>query len=445
MTDAFLDDIRRHARTALLLALLMLALAAVAQTGSGSRARTGDYIVAVVNQELVTASELDARIAAVRENAARAGAALPPMSQLRREVLDALIDERVQVSHARDSGVRIDGAEIDRAIDHLANQNRVSVAQLREQLRREGIDYGMLRNTVRDRLMVEQVREREVQQRIRITDAEIEAVLEQERARSRGTANYNIAQVLVTVPEGADEATVAQRRSRAETAMARVKAGEAFEAVAREMSEDSNRAQGGVIGLRPADRLPDVFVAHVRDLQAGDVAPTLLRSGAGFHVLKLVEKHAGEAFTVPQTLARHILLRPSDQLPAQAAARRLMELKQQILSGRASFEQLARENSEDGSAERGGDLGWTTAGSFVPEFEQAMNALPLGGISDPVESRFGLHLIQVIERRQIALDTREQRQLARNMLRERKFDQAYDDWLRELRARAYVEMREPPQ
>lgn len=444
MTDSTLAFRSRLRAAVLVFALALTALGAPAQTSNGARARVGDYIVAVVNQELVTAGELEARIAAVRANAARNGATLPPPDEVRRQVLDMLINERVQVSHARDSGTGVDAADVDRAVANIAAQNQLSLPQLREQLRREGIDYGMFRNNVRDQLMVEHVREREVQQRIRITDAEIDAVIEAERAKTRGTTEYNIAQVLVTVPEGADEATVAQRRARAEAALARLKAGEAFDVVAREVSEDGNRAQGGAIGLRPADRLPDVFVAHVRDLQPGEVAPTLLRTGAGFHALKLLEKREGTAFTVAQTRARHILLRPSPQLSAQAAARRLAEFKQQVIAGTATFEELARENSEDGSAAQGGDLGWTTAGSFVPEFEQAMNALPIGGISDPVESRFGLHLIQVVERRQISLDAREQRQLARNMLRERKFDEAYAEWLRELRARAYVELREPP-
>ena len=444
MTDSTLAFRSRLRAAVLVFALALTALGAPAQTSNGARARVGDYIVAVVNQELVTAGELEARIAAVRANAARNGATLPPPDEVRRQVLDMLINERVQVSHARDSGTGVDAADVDRAVANIAAQNQLSLPQLREQLRREGIDYGMFRNNVRDQLMVEHVREREVQQRIRITDAEIDAVIEAERAKTRGTIEYNIAQVLVTVPEGADEATVAQRRARAEAALTRLKAGEAFDVVAREVSEDGNRAQGGAIGLRPADRLPDVFVAHVRDLQPGEVAPTLLRTGAGFHALKLLEKREGTAFTVAQTRARHILLRPSPQLSAQAAARRLAEFKQQVTAGTATFEELARENSEDGSAAQGGDLGWTTAGSFVPEFEQAMNALPIGGISDPVESRFGLHLIQVVERRQISLDAREQRQLARNMLRERKFDEAYAEWLRELRARAYVELREPP-
>ena len=217
--------------------------------------------------------------------------------------------------------------------------------------------------------------------------------------------------------------------------------------MAREISEDGNRAQGGLIGMRPADRLPDVFVDFVKSLKSGEVAPTLLRSGAGFHVLKLVERNQGlgAGFTVPQTRARHILLRPSAQLSQEAAGRRLAEFKAQIASGAKTFEQLAQDNSEDGSAARGGDLGWASPGMFVPEFEDTMNGLEINGISDPIISRFGVHLIQVLERRETVLDAKQQREQMRNVLREQKFEDAYSDWIRDLRGRAYVELREPPQ
>lgn len=439
MTDAL-----SALRPALLALLIAAAVPAVQAQSRSNPVRTGDYIVAVVNQELVTASELQARIARVREDAARQRASLPPDDQLRREVLDALIDERVQLTHARDSGTRIDDAELDRAVNNVAVQNQITMAQLRERLRREGIDYARFRSNVRDQMLTERVREREVQGRIRVTDVEIDAFLEQRRAAASANAEYNIAQILVTVPEGASVEETARRRERAETAKKRVAGGEAFEAVARELSEDANRAAGGVLGLRSADRLPDVFVGVVKNLNAGDVAPELLRTGAGFHVLKLVEKKEGDAFRITQTRARHILLRPSPQLTADAAQRRLAGFRQQIESGRTTFEALARENSEDGSAAAGGDLGWTSPGNFVPEFEEAMNRLPINGLSDPVVSRFGVHLIQVTERRNVTLDIKQQREQARNVLRERKFDEAFDEWLRELRARAYIEMREAP-
>jgi len=350
----------------------------------------------------------------------------------------------VLITYARDSGQRLDDTELDRAVANVALQNQISLAQLRQRLAADGIDYGRFRNNLRDQMLVERVREREVQQRIKITDAEIDALIDKQRSRAGTAIEYNIAQILVTVPDGASDALVTQRRARAEAAVARVKAGEPFETVAREVSEDANKAQGGVIGLRPADRLPDIFVEGVRALKPGELAPALLRSGAGFHALKLVERREGAAFAVTQTRARHVLLRLSPQLTQDAAIRRLTEFKRQIQAGAKSFEQLARDNSEDASASQGGDLGWVSPGNFVPEFEEAMNALAIGGISSPVVSRFGVHLIQVVDRRQVALDDKQQREQARNVLREQKFEEAYNEWLRELRARAYVEMREPP-
>ncbi|MGY4831279.1 peptidylprolyl isomerase [Sphaerotilaceae bacterium SBD11-9] len=429
-----------------LLSLLVagLAPAASAQQQRASASRNGDYIIAIVNQELVTAGEVQQRMDQVRENARRNGMRLPPEDELRRGVLEALISERAQITNARESGTRVDDTEVERAIANVAAQNQLTPAQLRERLAREGMDYARFRKNIREQLMMERTREREVQARIRISDTEIENWLENQRTAAGSASEYNIAQVLVTVPEGASEAVVAERRARAEAALARIRGGEAFDAVVRDVSEDTNRARGGEIGLRPANRLPDVFLDAVRPLKAGEVSPAVLRTGAGFHILKLLERNEAGVLSITQTRARHILLRVSPQLTQEAASRRLAEFKRQIAAGSRTFEQLARDNSEDGSAPQGGDLGWASPGNFVPEFEQAMNALPIGGISDPVVSRFGVHLIQVVERRKTALDAKQQREQARAALREQKFEAAYTDWVRDLRARAYVEMREPP-
>ena len=432
----------RAARAFIVSLALCLAVPWVAAQTARAAARPGDYIVAVVNQELVTAGEVEQRVAQLRAQAARGGTRLPPEPELRRQVTEALIQERVLVTYARDSGVKIDEADLDRAVANVAQQNQITLAQLRERLKAEGLDYSRFRSSVRDQLMVERTREREVQSRIKVSDADIDAFLDKQRAHA--PVELNIAQILVTVPEAATPAEVEQRRALAEQAQARVRNGEAFEAVAAAISEDANKQRGGEIGLRPANRLPDAFVEQVRGLQPGQVAPALLRSGAGFHLLKLLERHDGSAFSVTQTRARHILLRPSAQLSQEAAVQRLAGFKRDIESGKASFEALARANSEDGSAAQGGELGWTAPGSLVPEFEDAMNALPLNGISDPVVSRFGVHLIQVLERRNVTLDAKQLREQARNVLREQKFEQAYNEWLRDLRARAYVEMREPP-
>jgi peptidyl-prolyl cis-trans isomerase SurA len=427
----------RWRRAALALAICLGAVSAAAQTA--------DYIVAIVNTELVTASELQQRLARIRDDATRSRATLPPPAVLRKQVLDALIDERVMVTAARETGSRIDDAELDRAVANVATQNQLTLAQLRERLRQEGMAYNKFRDNIRDQMMVERVREREVGSLIKISDAEIDALIEKRRSAAGATVQLDIAQILVLIPEGASPEVVSQRRERAEAALRRVRGGEDFAAVAREISEDGNRNRGGAVGLRPADRLPDLFVAAVKPLQPGQIAPELVRSGAGFHILKLIDRQQGNPFAVDQSRARHILLRPSPELSPEAAARRLIGFKRDILSGARTFEQLARANSEDASAAQGGDLGWTAPGAFVPEFEEALAALPVGGISDPVTTRFGLHLIQVVDRRQTTPDNKQLREQARGILREQKFEAAFSEWLRDLRGRAYIELREPPQ
>jgi peptidyl-prolyl cis-trans isomerase SurA len=380
----------------------------------------------------------------VRAEAQRAGVPMPPEAELRQLALDGLIDERAMITSARESGMRVDDSEVDRAVQNIALQNQMTMDTLRQRLAAEGLDFARFRANLRDQILIERLREREVYQRIRITDTDIDNHLEQQRARLNADAETNLAQILVTLPEGASPAVLAERRALAEAALARVRGGADFEAVAREVSEDGNRERGGVIGLRPASRLPDVFVEHTRTLKNGEIAPTLLRSGAGFHVLKLIERRERVLGEIMQTRARHVLLRTSAQLDQPTAARRLAEYKRQIEAGTVSFEDIARRFSEDGSAAGGGDLGWSNPGQMVPEFETAMNALPLNGLSDPVVSRFGVHLIQVLERRNTSLEARQLREQARNVLREQRFDQAYLDWTRELRSRAYVELREPP-
>ncbi len=430
-------------------ALLFTACPAAAQnagltTNANRAVRNGDYIAAVVNQELVTAGEVERRLERAQAEASRAGQRLPAESELRRQALDSLIDERAMISMARDSGMRVDEPELDRAVQNIAQQNQVTLPVLRERLRAEGIDYARFRANIRDQILLERLREREVYQRIRVSEEDIDKYLAERRASANADAETNVAQILISVPDGADPATLAARRAVAEAALARVRGGEDFAKVAQELSEDGNKARGGEIGLRPASRLPDLFVESTRALQAGQIAPALVRSGAGFHVLKLVERRDASLGRVTQTRARHVLLRTSPQLNAETAGRRLAEYRRQIESGGRSFEDIARQFSEDGSAASGGDLGWSAPGVMVPEFESAMNELPVGGLSAPVVSRFGVHLIQVLERRDVALEPKQIREQARNVLREQRFEQAYLDWTKELRSRAYVELREPP-
>ena len=419
--------------------------AAQAQAPGAERTlRIGDYIVAVVNSELVTANEVEQRSGRARDDARRSGSRLPPSDALRKQVVDALIDERVLVTYARDSGTKVDEVELDRAVGSVAAANRISLPELRKRLAAEGIEFARFRSSLRDQILVERVREREVHARIRLSDAEIDKFVEQQRNAAEATVELNLAQILVPVPEGASDATIAERRARIDAALARVQGGADFATVAREVSEDGNRASGGVIGMRPANRLPDLFVEATKGLKSGEVTAQPVKSGAGFHVIKVLERRDGQAQRVTQTRARHILLRTSAQATAQDAARRLEDLKRQIEAGQRRFEDVAREVSEDGSAAGGGDLGWASPGGFVPEFEEAMNRLAPNAVSPPVVSRFGVHLVQVIGRREVKLDRRQQREQARNILREQKFEAAYNDWMRDLRGRAYIEMREPP-
>ena len=449
---------RRGPLALLLLAWLLVQLPAPAQAqgrpttteraaqraADRTTVRTGDYIVAIVNQELVTAVEVQLRVRRLLDEASRSAQRLPAEEVLRQQVLDALIEERAILTHARDGGARVDDGELDRAVQAVAAQNQLTIDQLRARLKEESLDFVRFRANLRDQILVERTREREVGQRIRITDAEIDRYIEQARAQASLEASVNLAQILVTVPERADAELLAARRARAEAALARVRAGEPFDVVARELSEDGNRERGGEIGMRQGSRLPDLFVEVTKNLLVGELTPAPVRSGAGFHVLKVLARESADLFKVTQTRVRHILLRPSSRLTAAQAQARLETYRARIAAGEARFEDLARQFSEDGSASAGGDLGWAQPGMMVPEFEQAMNALGPGELSQPVTSRFGVHLIQVLERRQADVDPRQVREQARNVLREQKFEEAYVEWVRDLRARAYIEMREPP-
>lgn len=418
--------------------------AAAQEAAARARRQPGDHIAVVVNSEVVTAGEISGRFERAREEAQRRGAPVNA-EELRKEAQETLIDERVLVTHARDSGAKVEEPELDRVVANVAAQNRLTVPQLLERLKEEGTDIKRFRENLRDQMLIERVRDSEVIRRIRTTEAEIDKLIEERRAEAAAKAPLNLAQILIPVPESASSEQRENRRKEAELALKRVLAGEDFAAVARELSQDSNRQNGGVIGLRPADKLPEIFVTAVAGLESGRVSPRVLESGVGFHVLKVIERQvAGDGTKVTETRARHILLRPSEQLQPQVAAQRLAEMKRAVESGSAKFEALAAEHSADGSAAQGGDLGWAPPGQFVPEFEEVMNGLAPGAISPPFASQFGIHIIQVLERREVAVDPRQQREQARNVLRERKFGDAYKEWVADLRAKAFIEMRDAP-
>jgi peptidyl-prolyl cis-trans isomerase SurA len=403
--------------------------------------RAADFIVAVVNSEPITNTEVQSRLARIEQQLSRQGST-PPRDQLAREVLERLILERAQLQLARSLGVQPEEAAVDQAVATVARQNQLSLDALKRRLAADGVDYARFRSDLRDELTLVRLREREVDARVRVSEQDIDQFLREREVQAQsGPELLNIAQILVAVPEKATPEQVRVLQTKAERALARLHAGEAFASVAKEMSDVPESERGGELGLRPADRLPTLFVEAVRDLSASDLVGPL-RSGAGFHVLKLIEKKRGAAaLSVTQTRARHILLRLSPELSEQAAKDQLADFKRRITSGQADFAALAREHSQDGSAKDGGDLGWASPGMFVPEFEQVMNQLAPGQIADPLVSRFGVHLIEVVQRRDAVLTEREQREAVRNIVRERKIEEAFNQWLQDVRGRAYVEFR----
>ncbi|NDP38707.1 MAG: molecular chaperone SurA [Rhodoferax sp.] len=418
----------------------------------GGPAATGlaaDYIVAVVNSEPITNNEVRAALQRVQQQLAQQGR--PPVDSkvLARQVLERLINEKAQLQLARDSGITADETAIDQAEQNIAQQNQLTVPELRRRLAQEGGVLSQFRNQLRDQIQLTRLREREVEPRARVSDREVDQFLREQASSSPAAQEINLAQILVSVPDAATPVQVAALQARAQRALARARAGEDFAALVREFSDASDGASlanGGELGLRTADRYPPLFLDATQNLAVGEIS-ALVRSGAGFHILKVLEKKSAglPAMTVTQSRVRHILLRVSPQLNESAARDKLNEFKKSIAAGKADFAALARDHSQDGSAAQGGDLGWANPGMFVPEFEAVMNNLAPGQISEPLVSRFGVHLIQLLERRNATLSPQEQREAARAMLREKKLDEAYASWAQDVRGRAYVELREPPQ
>jgi len=409
--------------------------------------RSAEYIVALVNSEPITNSDVQMRVARILEqNPNEAGKM--PRAQLNSMVLERLISERAQLQVAKEQGIKVDDIAVDQAEQTVARQNQLTVEELRRRVASEGITQADFRRDLRNQLLLTRLREREVDPKVKISDLEVDQFLRDQRTSPNGAlaSDINLAQILVAVPEGATDAQIATLDQKAQGIAKRARGGEDFAKMARELSDSSDKAAGGALGLRSADRYPPLFTDAVESTAVNGIAGPV-RSPAGFHVLKVLARSqpgAADA-TVTQTQVRHILLRTDAKTSTEQAIARLADFKRRITSGTADFPGLARDNSQDGSAKEGGELGWTRSGQFVPEFEEAMNRLAPGEISDPVVSRFGVHLIQVEGRRDTKLNPAEQREAARSALRDKKLEEAFDTWAQEVRARAYVEFREPPQ
>ena len=414
----------------------MLALSAQAQ-----RVDLVDRIVAVVNKEVITASELQERVGFAERELSRQGTPLPDRRLLERQVLERLILDKAQLQLATEGSIRIDNLQLDRAIERIAENNNLTLATFRQAIERDGVQFDRFREEVRRQIVLQRLREREVDERIEVSETEIDLYLEENKSAGAERAEYNVAHIVVRLPEQASPERIAQARSRAEKARDEARAGGDFARLAASYSDSADALQGGLMGWRAAERLPELYSAALQTMKPGEVSD-VLRSPGGFHLLRLLDRRgAGAGRSVVQTLARHILIKTSEVVSEAEARRRLTELRERIVTGGADFAEIARLNSADASAAQGGNLGWIFPGDTVPEFERAMDALKPGEISQPVKSPFGWHLVQALERRTGGLPAERLRFLARQALRERKSDEAYQDWLRQLRDRTYVEIR----
>jgi peptidyl-prolyl cis-trans isomerase SurA len=414
---------------------------AAGQPRQAPRIALVDRIVAVVGREVVTLSELSERRDFAERQLRRQGTPLPERSMLERQILERLIIDKAQLQLARENGIRVEEGQLDRALERVAENNSMSLSAFRQVLEKDGVPFERFRDEVRQQIQMQRLREREVDDRIEVSDAEIDQFLAEAKSDGGKRSEYNLAHILVRLPDQASPEQIDSARSKAEKARAEAAAGTDFAKIAASYSDAPDALQGGSMGWRPEDRLPEIFAGAVKAMKKGDVSG-VLRSPGGFHVLKLVDRRgAEEGAPVEQTRARHILVRTSEVVSENDARRRLADLRERIVTGGADFAELARQHSADGTASRGGDLDWLLPGDTVPEFERVMNALKTGEISQPVKSPFGWHLIQVVERRAAGVTQDRRRLQARAALKERKSDEAYQDWLRQLRDRTYVEMR----
>jgi peptidyl-prolyl cis-trans isomerase SurA len=423
---------------------LLLALALVAPLQLAAQGVVPvDRIVAVVNKDVITGSELSEAVAGAERHLRRQGTPLPERSVLERQMLERLIIDKAQLQLARDRGIRVDELQLDRAVQRVAQNNNMSLADFRLALERDKVPFQAWREDLREQILLSRLREREVDDRIQVSDTEIDLFIAEQQAKPDARAEYELAHILVRVPEQATPDRIEAARARASKALAEARAGADFASLAASYSDAPDALKGGQLGWRAHDRLPELFSGALAGMQPGAVSE-VLRSPAGFHVLKLLARRgaaAADSAPVVQTRMRHILIRASEAISEGEALRRLNDLRTRIVAGAADFAEMARVHSGDATAARGGELDWVYPGDTVPEFERAYMELKLNEVSQPVRTPFGYHLIQVLERRSADLSPERRRLQARQVLRERKADEAYQEWLRLLRDQIYVELR----
>jgi peptidyl-prolyl cis-trans isomerase SurA len=420
--------------------VLSITLNAQAQQPAAGRIVLLDRIVAVVNEDVITRRDLDDRLQVVATQVRKQGTPPPAADVLEKQVLERMIYTRVQLQLARETGLRVDDGQLEKALARIAEDNKISLAQMRETIEKDGVSFAKFREDIRDEITMARLREREVDNKITVADSEVDNLLNAPQSQDGKVEEFELSHILIRVPEQASPEQLSERRARAEKALAQIRGGTDFRQVAASFSDAPDAVQGGAMGWRELARLPTIFAEAVKGLKNGEVSG-VLRSPNGLHIVRVNERRGQNApMIVSQTHARHILIKTSEVVSENDAKERLVKLKDR-LDNNADFAELARLQSEDTSASRGGDLGWLSPGDTVPEFEKAMDVLKPGETSGPVRSPFGWHLIQVIERRSQDMSQQQQRLQARISLRAQKADEAYQEWLRQLRDKAFVEYR----
>jgi peptidyl-prolyl cis-trans isomerase SurA len=411
-----------------------------AQTAARNTIVLVDRILALVNNEVITGREVAERVKTVTQQLRQQGTPLPPEDVLQKQVLERMIMDRLQIQLAKETALRVDDLQLDRTVARVAESNKMSLTDFRRALERDGIQFEKFREEIRNEIMLSRLREREVDNRITVSDNEIDYFLSQQGATQTSSVEYNLAHILLRLPDQASPEQVDKQRARAAEALLQLREGADFAKLAVSFSDAPDALQGGAMGWRARDRLPDLYAQALEGMKAGEVSG-VLRSPAGFHVIKLLERRGGGApVLVEQTRARHILVKTNEIVSEADARRKLTNMRERIIGG-TDFGDLAKLNSDDSSAVNGGDLGWLYPGDTVPEFESTMKNLTVGEVSQSFKTTFGWHLVQVLERRKSDVSGERKVMEARQILRERKADEAYQEWLRQLRDRAFVEYR----
>lgn len=399
-----------------------------------------DRILVVVNESVITERELETRVGAVSQQLQKQGTPLPPQEVFARQMLERLILETLQLQYAKEVGLKLDDKEIDNALQRIAKDNKLTMTELRDNLAKDGVSFAKFRDEVKREMTVARIREGEAEGRVTVSESEVDLEMAQQAIRPQGEAEYLAAHILIRIPEGVTAEELKSRQTRAEEALAALKKGADFGQISATYSDAQEALTGGNLGWRTAAKLPGMFVEALQKLGKGE-ASDVLKSGNGFHIVKLLDQRGqGAAQTVTQTHARHILIKVNDGQSEAIAKSRIRQLKDRIDNG-TDFAEIAKAFSEDLSATKGGDLDWVYPGDTVPEFDRTMNSLQVNQISEPFLTNFGWHILQVLERRESEISADRNRVAARLGLRQRKGDEAYQQWLLQLRDTAYVEYR----